>query len=78
MDIQDAIEKCDDIVATIDENISDIGDNGVEFYEDVRINVVDMQESLVAMESRGWPHATDNQVRALNNWESGIDAWIKG
>ena len=72
MAIMEAIQQCDTIVEMIDEEVSEKAKaKAGEFFEDVKAQVTDMQETLVNAS-----HVTVNQQRALDNWEAAVAKWI--
>lgn len=72
MSIMEAIQQCDTIVEMIEEEVSEKAkDKAGEFFEDVKAQVTDMQETLVTAS-----HVTVNQQRALDNWEAAVAKWI--
>lgn len=67
-DAADAAEQCERIIEKIDS--IDWPDRGIEFAESVREQVTDVQESITRNNA-----VTQAQRQALDNWESGVDAW---
>ena len=71
MSVKKANEQCDRIVETIDELDEEVFNKASDFFEDVRTNVVDVQETICKREL-----VTENQQRALDNWERGVNKWV--
>lgn len=76
MDVDDALELCEDIITMIDEDLDLIekqeqSDRCQEFCESVREQVTGISETI---EDRG--RVTDRQASALENWKAGLEKWI--
>ena len=71
MDFQDASEKIDEIVETIDDNIDDIPDAGVDYFENTKEFLTSVQQTIA-----NTLRVTTKQRDAILNCESGIQKWI--
>ena len=72
MNVIQAIQKCDEIVDLIDEDVPESAhDKAGEFFESVREGAVEMQETLEETQE-----VTPAQRSALENWEAGVRKWI--
>jgi hypothetical protein len=76
MDLDEALELCEEIITMIDEDrdleeAQERNDRCMAFCESVREKVSDMSETI---EDRG--RVTEGQATALENMKAGLDRWI--
>jgi len=71
MDSETAIEKIEELCDLIDENIVEIAEKGVAFFEDVREKLVDVSSTI-----ENSHRCTLGQEKAIGNWEAGLRRWI--
>ena len=70
MDYEDALDKIEELIELIDENIDSVGP-GQEFFENVRDSLVNVEATITKNEN-----CTERQAGALRNWEAGLEKWI--
>ena len=73
MTADEAIELGGDILDTIQNDISDSAySKATEFFDSVSEKV---REVIATIETSG--NVTTSQVRALENWESAVNKWVR-
>ncbi len=71
-DWREAAEHAGKIWKKIEDADGDTWDRAFSFFEDVQQKVLEVQETIQKSQS-----VSDNQLRALTNWEEGVDKWLK-
>lgn len=72
MDFQEASQKIDDVVELIDDNIHDINDAGVDYFESTKKFLISVQETIDRT-----ARLTIKQRDAILNCERGVKKWIE-
>lgn len=71
-DWQAAVEHAGRIWTKIEEADGDTWERAFDFFEDVQEKVLSVQETIQKSRS-----VSEGQLRALTNWEEGVDKWLK-
>lgn len=77
MTLNEASEKCEELIELIDDNIDEISERGIKFYEGVRETLMSMDKQFTKMANDGKHDVSDRQATALENMERGLRAWIE-
>ena len=67
-EVKEALEQCENILAMCE----DVPERGEEFADSVAAGVCEVAEKIEEQN-----RVTPDQQRALDNWESGVSAWIR-
>jgi len=72
-EMEEALELCDEILGAIEHELPEKAwDIALDFFEGIREKVKDLRIWVETNE-----RATKKQLTALENWNLGVQAWIK-
>lgn len=72
LDWEESADKCDELWQKIEDAPAGVWDKAFEFFESIQEKVKNIGESI-----RKYKKATQNQMDAIENMESGVDKWLE-